>query len=360
MSVKASTVLSAILLLALAGNVSAQIPIKGAFICNYTGKSGTSPDVVCSPTTTSNAHAQKVVDRILKPIGLMRNFKIIECTNTENCFATVMKGQRFIVYDAAFMQSIEEETETDWSAISIMAHEIGHHLQGHTIDGTGGQPQKELEADKFSGFVLHQMGASLDESMVAVRALGDEHATTTHPAKPARLEAVRKGWLEAEAMYPKSRMTNRPALASAPRPVTSPVAAAPVPAIAAPRPAAVATSRATIGRATVGCVSGDCEDGKGTFVYPTREQYAGEFEEGDKHGVGTEYYADGKIKYKGNFRDNLRSDYGVYYYRNGDRFEGWFQKNIPNGKGSYYFADGDHVTGTFKNGQPTADCVLAH
>jgi antitoxin component YwqK of YwqJK toxin-antitoxin module len=95
-------------------------------------------------------------------------------------------------------------------------------------------------------------------------------------------------------------------------------------------------------------------------VYPTRERYAGEFEEGDKHGVGTEYYADGKIKYNGNFRDNLRADYGVYYYRNGDRFEGWFQKNIPNGKGSYYFADGDRVTGTFKNGQPTADCVLAH
>ncbi|QJD78532.1 M48 family metalloprotease [Spirosoma rhododendri] len=355
MSVKAITLLSALLLPALAHTVSAQIPVKGAFICNYTGKSGTNPDVVCSPTTTSNAHAQKVVDRILKPIGLMRNFKIIECTNTENCFATVMKGQRFIVYDAAFMQSIEEETETDWSAISIMAHEIGHHLQGHTIDGTGGQPQKELEADKFSGFVLHQMGASLDESLVAVRALGDEHATSTHPAKPARLESVRKGWLEAESMYPKNRSAAKPALASAPRPVTSPVASAPASTVVSPRSVAAAPAKAT-----VGCVSGDCEDGKGTFVYPTRERYVGEFEESDKHGVGTEYYADGKVKYKGNFRDNLRADYGVYYYRNGDRFEGWFQKNIPNGKGSYYFADGDRVTGTFKNGQPTADCVLAH
>lgn len=370
MSVKAIALLSALLLPALADTVSAQIPIKGAFICNYTGKSGTNPDVVCSPTTTSNAHAQKVVDRILKPIGLMRNFKIIECTNTENCFATVMKGQRFIVYDAAFMQSIEEETETDWSAISIMAHEIGHHLQGHTIDGTGGQPQKELEADKFSGFVLHQMGASLDESLVAVRALGDEHATSTHPAKPARLDAVRKGWLEAEAMYPKTRSSAKPALAVAPRPVAAPAVSVPASPIATPRSVAATpvretvgratVGRATIGRATVGCVSGDCEDGNGVFVYPTRERYTGEFEEGDKHGVGTEYYADGKVKYKGNFRDNLRSDYGVYYYRNGDRFEGWFQKNVPNGKGSYYFADGDRVTGTFKNGQPTADCVLAH
>ncbi|WP_420148654.1 M48 family metalloprotease [Spirosoma sp.] len=315
---------------------------SGAFICSYTGgKVG--PQVVCSPNTSSNGHAERVVDRILKPIGLMRNFKVIECSNTDNCFATVLKGQRFIVYDGSFMQQIEEETETDWSAISIMAHEIGHHLQGHTIDGRGGQPQKEIEADKFSGFVLHQLGASLDESLVAVRALGDEHATSTHPAKPARLEAIRKGWLEAEAMYPKSRTAIKTPVAAAPKPIvtSSPVAAArPVVAPKAPS------------RASVGCVSGNCEDGSGTFVYPTGERYVGEFEEGDKHGEGTEYYADGKMKYKGNFRDNLRSDYGVYFYRNGDKYAGWFQRNVPNGKGTYHFADGERLAATFRNGQP--------
>ncbi|UFH54113.1 M48 family metalloprotease [Spirosoma sp. KNUC1025] len=316
---------------------------SGAFICSYTGgKVG--PQVVCSPKTTSNGHAERVVDRILKPIGLVRNFKVIECSNTDNCFATVLKGQRFIVYDGAFMQQIEDETETDWSAISIMAHEIGHHLQGHTIDGLGGQPLKEIEADKFSGFVLHQLGASLDESLVAVKALGDEHATSTHPAKPARLEAIRKGWLEAEAMYPKSRTSIRTPTAVAPKPIVTSSA----PAVTS-RP--ISAPKAPV-RATVGCVSGDCEDGTGTFIYPTGERYVGEFEEGDKHGEGVEYYADGKVKYKGNFRDNLRSDYGMYFYRNGDKYVGWFQKNVPNGKGTYYFADGEHMAATFKNGQP--------
>ncbi|MBD2757551.1 M48 family metalloprotease [Spirosoma validum] len=322
----------------------AQIPASpGSFICNYTGGK-VSSEVVCSPTTKSNGHAEKVVDRILKPIGLMRNFKVIECSNTDNCFATVLKGQRFIVYDGAFMAQIEEETETDWSAISIMAHEIGHHLQGHTIDGRGGQPQKEIEADKFSGFVLHQLGASLEESMIAVRALGDEHATSTHPAKPARLDAIRKGWLEAEAMYPKSRTLVKTPTAMAPKPVVStsnPVAAS----------RSVIAPKAPV-RASVGCVSGDCEDGTGSFIYPTGERYTGEFEEGDKHGEGTEYYADGKIKYKGNFRDNLRWDYGIYFYRNGDKYAGWFQKNVPNGKGTYYFSDGERLVSTFKNGQP--------
>lgn len=350
MPVRSALSLSAFLLsTALAGPLLAQtntVPLgSGAFICSYTGgKIG--PQVVCSPTTVSNGHAEKVVDRILKPIGLIRNFKVIECSNTDNCFATVLKGQRFIVYDGAFMAQIEEETETDWSAISIMAHEIGHHLQGHTIDGRGGQPIKEIEADKFSGFVLHQLGASLDDATVAVRALGDEHATSTHPAKPARIDAIRKGWLEAEAMYPKSRTAIKTPVAMAPKAITPTntptVAARPV---VAPR-APVRSS------ATVGCVSGDCEDGTGTFVYPTRERYTGEFEEGDKHGEGVEYYADGKLKYKGNFRDNLRSDYGVYYYRNGDKYAGWFQNNIPNGKGTYFFADGDKIVATFRNGQP--------
>ena len=354
MPLRAAFSLPTILLsVALAGPLSAQnrtsaLPLgSGAFICSYTG--GTvGPQVVCAPTTSSNRHAELVVDRILKPIGLMRNFKVVECSNTDNCFATVLKGQRFIVYDGAFMQKIEDETETDWSAISIMAHEIGHHLQGHTIDGQGGQPIKEIEADKFSGFVLHQLGSSLEDATVAVRALGDEHATSTHPAKPARVEAIRKGWLEAEAMYPKSRIAIKTPTAMAPRPITtsSPVAAARP--VISPK---VSVSPASSGR--VGCVSGDCADGTGVFIYPTRERYAGEFEEGDKHGEGMEYYADGKLKYKGNFRDNLRSDYGVYYYRNGDKYAGWFQNNVPNGKGTYYFADGDKVVATFRNGQPT-------
>lgn len=313
----------------------------GQFICNYTGD-GLKPQVVCNEKATSNGHAEKVVDQILRPIGLLRNFKVVECANTDNCFATVLKGQRFIVYDAAFMQNIEDETETNWSAISIMAHEIGHHLQGHTIDGQGGQPQKELEADKFSGFVLHQLGASLDESLVAVRALGNERSTPTHPAKPVRIESIRKGWLEAESMYPKSRATGKPAVAVAPKP-----ARANTPAVSAPAPASV-----TPRRVAIGCISGNCDDGKGVFVYPTQERYVGEFIDGNKHGTGTEYYPGGKLKYQGTFRSNLRADYGVYYYHNGDKYQGQFARNVPNGKGTYTFSDGERITGFFRNGQP--------
>ncbi len=316
--------------------------IDASFTCNYTG--AVNPKTLCSDANIqSNGHAERVVDRILKPIGLLRNFSVMECPNTENCFATVVKGERFIIYDGAFMAQIEEDTETDWSAISIMAHEIGHHLQGHTIDGKGGQPQKEIEADRFSGFVLHQLGASLDESMVAIRALGNDHATRTHPAKGPRMEAVRKGWVDAEELYPRRHGAGDRA------PATAVASTRPGPSVMIPtRPAA---ERSAVATSRVGCLSGDCEDGTGVFVFPTKDRYEGEFAEGDKHGEGTEYYPDGRVKYRGSFEDDLRAGMGAYAYRNGDKYVGQFAQNLPNGKGTYYFHDGDRFVGYFRNGK---------
>lgn len=314
------------------------------FMCNYTGQ--VTPQTLCDYMmySGSNGHAEKVVDKILKPIGLTRNFKIIECPNTRNCFATVLSGQRFIIYDGAFMQRIEAMTETDWSAVSIMAHEIGHHLQGHTIDGKGGQPQKEIEADRFSGFVLHQLGASLEEALIAIKTLGADYATPTHPAKQARIESIRKGWLEAEEIYPQQ--PDKVARPSAQQKPASPVTVN--------NPDAVATEDAKSGKTAhtrVGCLSGNCQEGYGVFVNPTFEKYEGEFVNGSKNGQGSQYYPDGKLKYKGNFQNDVRSGLGTYFYRNGDRYVGLFQENNPNGKGTYYFSDGDRFVGSFRNGK---------
>jgi hypothetical protein len=273
-------------------------PINEPFVCTYTGLQGLGS--LCDLmryTPGSNDHAERVVDRILRPIGLLRNFQIQECANTQNCFATVVRGQRFIIYDAAFMQRIESVTRTDWSAISIMAHEIGHHLQGHTIDGTGAQPKKEIEADRFSGFVLHQLGASLDESLVAMRTLGNDIATTTHPAKFARMEAIRKGWQEAEEIYPRGKAQ---------------------------------TTQKPVNQNDELVVSGESP----TLLTQT-----------------TQYYADGKIRYRGEVKGNIRAGKGTYFYPNGDSYVGQFQNDTPHGRGTYFFTDGDRFVGQFKAGK---------
>ncbi|MCZ4317499.1 DUF4292 domain-containing protein [Aequorivita viscosa] len=102
--------------------------------------------------------------------------------------------ERFILYDNAFFDRITQETSNDWAAISILAHEVGHHLNGHALNDEGSKHQWELEADEFSGFILARMGSNLEDAQSAVSSLKNENATATHPAKADRLAAVEKGW----------------------------------------------------------------------------------------------------------------------------------------------------------------------
>lgn len=313
------------------------------FECHYFGyKNINTPKDICKFLSfRSNGHAEEVVDNILKQVGLSRNFIVVECPNTENCFAAVVEGQRYIVYDGNFMKRVEDLTNTDWSAISIIAHEIGHHLQGHTIDGRGSRPEKELEADKFSGFVMHRLGATLEEASVAIVALGDDRATPTHPAKATRINAIRKGWHEAETLS-KS----------------------------AARQASTANSPKTVIKyepeeeeeedKALGCVAGDCENGIGVYVTETKERYQGPFRFGKRQGQGVQYYPDGSMRYKGDFKDDNRSGYGAYYFSNGDKYVGLFSNNRPNGKGTYYYADGDVFVGIYQDGKRNGSGTYYH
>lgn len=302
-----------------------------SFVCSYVGNGRlNSPQDICNYLAfTSNRHAERVVERILQPLGLTRNFLVVECPNTENCFATVVDGKRFIIYDGKFMKQVESLTKTDWSAISIVAHEIGHHLQGHTIDGMGSRPGKELEADRFSGFVLHQLGASLDESLIAIRTLSSEESTDSHPGLGVRVEAISQGWNEAEKMYPLWKKT----------PIVTPTLA---------KNEVVETD--ITHHAPKGCASGDCYNGPGILIRENQERYEGHFQNGQKHGFGVQYYPGGATRYKGIFRDDLRTGEGNYYFTNGDKYVGFFLKNVPEGKGTYFYADGERFTGNFKGG----------
>jgi hypothetical protein len=52
----------------------------------------------------------------------------------------------------------------------------------------------ELVADKFSGYVLQKMGASLEEAQAAIKLLATTRATRTHPARDDRLSSIASGW----------------------------------------------------------------------------------------------------------------------------------------------------------------------
>src|SRR6185312_2225684 len=82
--------------------------------------------------------------------------------------------------------------------IFILAHEIGHHLDGHTEAGLKSCPAIELEADQFAGFVLGKMGATLQQSQLAMYYISTIASSKTHPGRYDRLAAIEKGWNKAK------------------------------------------------------------------------------------------------------------------------------------------------------------------
>ena len=139
--------------------------------------------------------AQAAVGSIMRYVGLPQNFEIVEGPVPDAAALIVLRDnvpRRVIAYNAQFMTLVREATQnSDWASLSILAHEIGHHLSGHTLIPGGSQPPIELEADKFSGFVLHRMGAPLEEALRALNALvKDGPDGPTHPGRSRRVAAI--------------------------------------------------------------------------------------------------------------------------------------------------------------------------
>lgn len=199
-------------LLYLANPVYAQQRIVG---CSYDGSQINTNGLCQQLNFASNSDAETAIDDMLKQIGLKRNFAIMECPGTQNCMAVTIEGIRFIIYDNAFLEkfktysfsekslSLGNKPQADWAAISIMAHEVGHHLNGHTLQMGGSKPDLELEADEFSGFILYKLGATLTQAQQAMRnPLISDYGSYTHPARNLRLSAIATGWNNARNLSP--------------------------------------------------------------------------------------------------------------------------------------------------------------
>lgn len=151
----------------------------------------------------SEKAADNALDKILAVIGASKRFVLQECSNINNAVALTYNGVRYIMYDPEFMRMINYSN--DWSNMFILAHEVGHHINGHTVDvlavnssnevSLSTRRIQELEADEFAGFVLGRLGATLTETLYAVQSLSDEEDSySTHPKRSNRIAAIKKGF----------------------------------------------------------------------------------------------------------------------------------------------------------------------
>jgi hypothetical protein len=143
----------------------------------------------------SSYEALDIVKRITHAVGLEPNFELLQA-NIPNAAAVIHDQRRYILYSLVFIEQIRKATATEWASLTILAHEIGHHLNGHTLSATGSRPTLELQADTFAGHAVKRIGGSLDQALAAYQMMSAE-GTDTHPPRSARLEAVTRGWTEA-------------------------------------------------------------------------------------------------------------------------------------------------------------------
>ena len=172
---------------------------------------------LCSVLQTNsfseNIDAEKGLDRILSVIGASkRTFIIQPCDNINNAIATSIKGVRYILYDRKFMNSISNQN--NWSNLFILAHEVGHHINGHSLDlvlyATDAiepeslviKRQQEIEADEFASFVLAKLGAPIEKINEIIKRVSNEEDDSykTHPSRNKRLSAVLRGYARANKL----------------------------------------------------------------------------------------------------------------------------------------------------------------
>ena len=243
--------------------------------CSYDG----SPLAFSPPDLSKGGSSGKqVVAEIMRYTGLPANFVVVE-GQVPNAAAVIMAGpdkvpRRVIAYNPAFMGEVIRATQANnWAPVSIMAHEIGHHLSGHTIVPGGSQPPIELESDKFSGFVLYKMGAPLKDAQNAIATLIPEADGQTHPGRRKRLAAIASGWIEAcelqgggaQCQGGKPVATAQAPVAPAPtaKPATQPAMAPVMAAPAAPAPAAATATAQVLPKADTSALPSK----GGQFIY---------------------------------------------------------------------------------------------
>jgi hypothetical protein len=116
-----------------------------------------------------------------------------------------------IFYNPIFMEAFlrgetDEHGEPDKTSMiyAIMAHELGH-IEHDDYQRNASSVEKELEADRFSGYTLERMGISRANITPFYSLGGDEFSGVhDHGFSNERIAAFNKGWKAAEWKRPES------------------------------------------------------------------------------------------------------------------------------------------------------------
>ncbi len=100
------------------------------------------------------------------------------------------------------------------------------------------------------------------------------------------------------------------------------------------------------------CISGNCENGYGTYTWADGAKYVGEWKDSNRHGKGTYTYGKGENqpdKYIGEFKEDYAHGQGSCTWANGEKYVGEYKNGNRHGKGTYTYTDGTVFKGIWRN-----------
>ncbi|NKI30992.1 hypothetical protein [Croceivirga thetidis] len=168
-------------------------------------RSNTGPGFNSNFDKITEGEARRIIDDFLDELSIGARFNIRECAEKagNNALANIYvdkNGRRlkYIVYNQEWLTNLASENQSKYAAYFVLAHEIGHLVNGHREEYDGSNKGIEIQADEYAGKTLARYGASLDETLIAVRAI--EKLVTpswaSHPGRIARMEAAFEGWFK--------------------------------------------------------------------------------------------------------------------------------------------------------------------
>jgi hypothetical protein len=156
--------------------------------------------------TPTNEHRFHVITDMLSTFTDSFDIAVYETANVNNAFAVIegkkKSARRTIIFDDRWMISQLSES-ADYSV--LLAHELGHHACGHTLERFGKSPHEvELEADRAAGAILRRvfngggglgnLTVNLDNVKASATAYMRSSTSESHPAGEQRIAAVLEGW----------------------------------------------------------------------------------------------------------------------------------------------------------------------
>jgi len=97
-----------------------------------------------------------------------------------------------------------------------------------------------------------------------------------------------------------------------------------------------------------GCISGNCKDGKGTYLFTNGDKYEGNFADSHLNGFGKYTDATGNI-YTGNFKNDKFNGVGKFVRSDGTKYIGEFVDGKRHGLGTQWFSDTYKEKGKWDN-----------